>query len=326
MHPAFAALYDIGEDDAFGIYLVFEFVDGPSLRERLANGALSPLEVAALARTLGMGLTHSHASGIVHGDIIPENVQLSPFGAKLTGLGFPSPSETTLPTRDIYADSLAYCAPEILTLRAFSARSDQFAFAAICYEALTSRRAFEGGDVSTLILAITDGKPPPVTRIAALRPFGALDAVFERAFSKSPNARFPSCEAFGRALANELERPVVLNIPSPPSSRSSIVPRATRRWQNAIVLAAITVILALAFAGRFAPSGSGEGVTLKGIADEFANLASTSRPSATLNSHRQTKPPAASATSANPSLTPDPSLPANKPVDAGADSSPVDPL
>jgi serine/threonine-protein kinase len=297
MHPAITALFDVGEDAATGLFLVFEFVDGPTLRERLAHGAMTPLEVAGLARAFGAALTHAHASGFVYRDINPDNLLLAPSGPKLTGLGFATPSDLAIPVDSATPASLAYCAPEVLALRTFSPKADQFSFAATLYEALTGCRAFEGDDTLSVANAIARGKPPPVTRVASLRAFGALDTVFNRALAKRADSRFPSCEAFGRALANELERPVVVTVPlPPPSSRSSIVPRTTRRWQNAIALAAIAVIVTLVFVGRFAPTGVGDGVSLKVIADEFAGITTTTQRTAGASTIGRRLPKPASST------------------------------
>ncbi|MGA2448831.1 MAG: serine/threonine-protein kinase [Polyangiaceae bacterium] len=300
VNPAITALYDLGEDEAVGIYVVCEFVDGPSVRERLEHGAMTPLEVAGLARSLGSALTQAHASGFVHRDIRPENIFLAPSGPKLAGVGFATLSDLPVPILSASSLTSAYAAPEVLALRAYGPKADQFSFAVTLYEALTARRAFEGDDALTMANAVAHAKPAPVTRVASLRAFGALDSVFNRAMAKRPDARFPSCEAFGRALANELERPVVLHVPVPPSSRSSIVPRTTRRWQNAIALAAIAVIAALLLVGRFVPPGAGEGVSLKALADDFAAIQ--------VGSTRAANPPSARrsakiGTAATPSVT-----------------------
>ncbi|MGH7294770.1 MAG: serine/threonine-protein kinase, partial [Polyangiaceae bacterium] len=71
-HPGMVTLHDMGEDEAVGLYLVFERIAGPSLRERLLEGGpLATPEVARLARTLGAALTHAHAAGVVHRDVKP---------------------------------------------------------------------------------------------------------------------------------------------------------------------------------------------------------------------------------------------------------------
>ena len=327
VHPGITALYDMGEDEAAGVYVVCEFVDGPTLRERLVHGAMTPLEVAALARSLGSALTHAHASGFVHRDICPENIVLSPSGPKLTGIGFATPSDIPVPIHAERPISSAYAAPEALALRAYSPKADQFSLATTLYEALTARRAFDGDDSLAIANAVARASPAPVTRVASLRAFGALDSVFNRALAKRPDSRFPSCEAFGRALANELERPVVLTIPIPPSSRSSIVPRTTRRWQNAIALAAIAVIATLVLVGRFAPSGAGEGVSLKALSDEFANITATSARSASApGARRGTKigtSPTPSATSPLPAPLPTPYEPADARSDGDTPAAPT---
>src|SRR5262245_42760191 len=105
-------LHDMGEDEALGLYLVFEFVEGPTLRERLSMGPLALEEVAKLARELGRALTHAHAEGVIHRDVKPENVLLASTGAKLADFGIARLPDSTLTKAGSVLGTIAYSAPE----------------------------------------------------------------------------------------------------------------------------------------------------------------------------------------------------------------------
>src|SRR5262245_15354825 len=83
MHPHLVTLHDMGEDERVGLYLVFEYVEGPTLKQRVAEGRLPPADAARIAQELGGALTTAHEAGILHRDIKPENVILSRKGAKV---------------------------------------------------------------------------------------------------------------------------------------------------------------------------------------------------------------------------------------------------
>jgi serine/threonine-protein kinase len=216
-HPGLVALFDAGDDARSGVYLVFEVIRGETLRNRLTRGPLPPPDVAQIARVIGAALSHAHGEGIVHGGVQPETIHLTPAGPKLAGLGSsPNPEP-------------AYPAPEVRS-GSVDPASDQFSFAATLREAFGEKHA--------------------------LRPSPRVEAVFARALAKEPRRRFQSCEAFGLALATELEMPMpwLMTSVRPPSS---IVPRATRRWQNAAMAAAVLIILGLLALGRMQRSGRG---------------------------------------------------------------------
>jgi len=272
-HPAVVTLHDMGQDESVGLYLVFEFIAGPTLRESLApKRPLAPTEVAKLARALGAALTYAHVAGVVHRDVKPENVMLSPSGPKLTDFGIARLPDSTLTGAGAVLGTPAYSAPEGLATGTFSACSDQFSLAATLYEALTGQRAFPGDDALVVATRVATGKPPaPTTVIPALRGFPHVDVIFKRALAKEPKNRFGSCEVFGNVLAAELEGANVAFMTTP-VPRSSMAMRATRRWQNIAALGALAVIVGLVAVGR--TRGPEEnGVSLRSVASAFARAA-----------------------------------------------------
>src|SRR5271165_4013442 len=76
-HPHMVTLHDMGEDPQLGLYLVFEYLTGPTLRDKIGEGALDLVTVGKIARELGDALTTAHEAGVIHRDVKPENVILS---------------------------------------------------------------------------------------------------------------------------------------------------------------------------------------------------------------------------------------------------------
>jgi eukaryotic-like serine/threonine-protein kinase len=242
LHPAFAPLHDTGEDASGAPYLVFEFIQGPTLTERVASGPLAPAEVVPIARTIGAALAHAHATGFVHGDVQPDNVILSTAGPRLTDSGF-------VPvTRESAASPI----------------DDQLGLAQTLYQALTGKKVT---DLSSRL--------PPSTAAPHLRSFPHIDTIFDRAFADDPRKRFSSCDVLGNVVATEIEGLDPDAIAR--ASATSIVPRATRRWQNAAAGVAVLVILALVVLGRPRPT-PGDGVSLRGVASDFASAIAPPRP------------------------------------------------
>jgi serine/threonine protein kinase len=295
-HPAMVTLHDMGEDERVGLYLVFERIVGPTLRERLHEGGpVPPAEVARLARALGSALSHAHAAGVVHRDVKPENVMLSPVGPKLTDFGIARLPDSTITRATTVLGTPAYSAPEALAAGTFGAQSDQFSLAATLYEALTGQRAFPGDDVLVVATRVSTGKhTAPTSVLPELRGFAHVDVIFDRALAKDEKMRFASCEAFGNALAAELEgaNAAFLSTPVP---RWSIATRKTRRVQNTAIFAGLLVIAALVVIGRFHRSEE-EGVSLHGVASAFASSTGLPRVSGSAAMHHPRPPPSATAT------------------------------
>jgi serine/threonine-protein kinase len=205
MHPHLVTLHDMGEDERFGLYLVFEYVEGPTLKERIAEGRLSPKDAARVSVELGTALTMAHDAGILHRDIKPENVILSKKGAKIADFGIAKIPDSTLTHQGGLMGTPAYSAPETFRTSTFSPESDQFSLAATLYEAVSGKRAFPGDDAVAVAQRILHESAELFAESLGLRP--EVDRVLARALSRRPRERFPSCEAFGRALADALLAP-----------------------------------------------------------------------------------------------------------------------
>ena len=202
MHPHVVTLHDMGEDDYLGLYLVFEYVEGPTLKQRVFDGPLTKAQGARLARELGAALAIAHGAGIVHRDIKPENIILSPIGGKIADFGIARIPDSTLTHAGGLMGTPAYSAPETFQAGAFSPESDQFSLAASMYEALCGERAFPGEDAIAVAARIGTEPPKPFPPSLGI-PAPAYD-VLARGMAKKPGDRFASCEEFGLALEKAL--------------------------------------------------------------------------------------------------------------------------
>jgi serine/threonine protein kinase len=304
-HPNLVTLHDMGEDE-IGLYLVFEYVQGPTLREKLAAGALPPLDVARIAMELGSALTTAHEAGVIHRDIKPENIILSSTGAVLTDFGLARMPDSTLTTKGMVLGTVGYSAPETLAGGKFSPASDQFSLGATLYEALCGKRAFQGDDMVSTAAMVAHQDPRPLPEAVAGRTpspgttdteldfrvrimLGRADGVIRRALSKDPADRYPSCRVFCESLGSAIDVRVSSGFPALSGLHSaSIVPKATRRWQNISIGAALALIVALIVIGRETSTG----VSLKGVANAFSAAIASTHPAEHVEhpSHRQHHP------------------------------------
>ena len=307
-HPHMVTLHDMGEEAPHGLYLVFEYVEGPTLRDLITSDGRVVLDMAAsMARELGDALTAAHDAGVIHRDVKPENIMISRHGAKLTDFGIARMPDSTLTSAGSVLGTPAYSAPEALALAEFSPLSDQFSFAVTLYEAISGRRAFPGDDALTIATRIATEVAPPLPFTSAdPRVVTRLDQVLARAMSKDKTKRYASCLELGEAVSEAIEGRFAVEISraiDTPVPRS-IVPRATRRIQNLFAAVALVVIVTLLLLGRREAEPSG--ISMRHVAATFNSAIVAGRSTPVL--------PAASTNTKRPS-------PAR---DAGTDAASLD--
>jgi serine/threonine-protein kinase len=252
-HPHIVQLFDMGEEPSVGLYLVFEYASGTTLKERLIQGQLQPGAAAEVAREIGDALSTAHENGVLHRDVKPENIILTPQGSKIADFGIARVPDSTLTKNGGLLGTPAYSAPECIANGEFSAQSDQFSLAATLYEALSRRRAFPGEDAVSVASRITNEEPPGIAEACGLDPH--VDGVLARALAKDPEKRFASTREFGDALAEALGRRSRGTLPTLPDERHEVQRRAESRSGARLLVGGVAAGALLGIAGIQVTSG-----------------------------------------------------------------------
>ena len=204
-HPNILTIYDVGVDDG-APYVVYELLEGETLRDRLGGGALSRRKALEYARQIATGLAAAHGRGITHRDLKPENlfltrdgrIKILDFGlAKLTLLEEPAGEEATLATLSPHRGpgrifgTPGYMAPEQLRGAVVDNRSDLFNVGAILYEMLTGQRPFQGRSTSEVLNAVLNNDPIEMPETGG-KFDPSLARLLRRCLEKDPNERVQS--------------------------------------------------------------------------------------------------------------------------------------
>jgi eukaryotic-like serine/threonine-protein kinase len=214
-HPHILALHDLGFEDGVS-YIVFELLEGHTLRQRLESGAPPRRKCVEWGVQICRGLAAAHASGIVHRDLKPENLWLAADGrvkildfglARLTGPPDEVKGGTEADTRTatdagLVVGTVGYMSPEQVRGQTGDARSDIFSLGVVLYEMLTGRRAFQAATPADTMAAILHHDPPEIVSRAGPVPPG-LDRVVRRCLEKEPDERFQTALDLAFALENQ---------------------------------------------------------------------------------------------------------------------------
>jgi dipeptidyl aminopeptidase/acylaminoacyl peptidase len=202
-HPNILAIHDFGEHED-SPYIVSEFLEGDTLRERMRPGRLPMRKAAEYGEQVARGLAAAHEKGIVHRDLKPENIFITRDGrVKILDFGLAK----LVPTQRVTATDTAtqasqtepgvvmgtagYMSPEQVKGQIADHRSDLFSFGAILYEMLSGGRAFRGETSVETMNAILKEDPPELTETDRSVP-PAMERIVRHCLEKSPDERFQS--------------------------------------------------------------------------------------------------------------------------------------
>src|SRR2546421_4629113 len=231
-HPNILTIYEMGDDNGRH-YIATEYIDGMTLRKRLAGTPMEMTEILDVAIQITGALDEAHAAGIIHRDIKPENVMIRKNGhvkvldfglAKLIERAASDETDTEAVTRALVQTDAGmvlgtsqYMSPEQARGKPVDARTDIWSLGVVLYEMATGRAPFSGETKTDVIVAIAKNDPPPLVRFAPNAP-AELEWIVLKALRKDLDERYQTIKEFESDLKklkqriefqSELERSMV---------------------------------------------------------------------------------------------------------------------
>jgi serine/threonine protein kinase/tetratricopeptide (TPR) repeat protein len=197
-HPYILTVYEIGQTEEFE-YMVMEYVNGMTLRDRLVKGHLTLSETIDIFTRIAEGLYKAHEAKIIHRDLKPENIMLTTDGfIKILDFGLAKleyeftekgAADQFKSDPNIIQGTVGYLAPEMIQCQPADIRTDIFAFGVMLYEALTTHLPFDGRNLGEKLVATLQYTPPPLSDYREdLTP--ELEEIVNKSIAKEPSDRY----------------------------------------------------------------------------------------------------------------------------------------
>jgi tetratricopeptide (TPR) repeat protein len=260
-HPNICSIHEVGEEGDH-VFIVMQYIEGQSLAERIWQKALPPGDVVDIGLQVAQALEAAHAAGIIHRDIKPQNIIITPRGqVKVLDFGLAKNAQHDLPEGPdaptwerltevgAVVGTPGFMSPEQVQGKAIDARTDIFALGVTLYECATGGSAFERGTPLEVSVRVLTETPPPPSQINPAVP-PALDRIIVRAMAKDPAARYESAGSLHSDLI-ELKQQTGLDAVSRPVSTASSTTHTSRRsirFKALVAASAVLVLLAAWFA------------------------------------------------------------------------------
>ena len=245
-HPNIGGIHGLEDHDGARA-LVLEFVEGPTLADRIRQGPMPVTETVPVVRQIADALDAAHEAGVIHRDLKPANVKVTPDGTvKVLDFGLAkamegevggdpsaSPTLTAMSQVGTIMGTAAYMAPEQARGEAVDRRADIWSFGVVLFEMLTARRPFEGRTVSDTLASVL-AREPDLTALPSDVP-PAIRRLLRRCLEKEPKQRL-------RDIAEgmlQLEEGLAAPDSEPAAAVSAPTPRL---WQRPVPAAAIVLL------------------------------------------------------------------------------------
>lgn len=244
-HPGIAAIYAL-EEHQDRLFLVMEFIEGETLAQRLARRPLPVPELIERGRVLADALAHAHGRGVIHRDVKPSNILITPDGAtKLADFGLAlHEGDTRLTAEGSTAGTAEHMSPEQTHGAALDARSDIFSLGVVLYEALTGTRPFARPTLEATFHAIRAEETEPPTSLRSGIPL-ELERSVMKCLRKDPAARYQHAEDLAadlRALGS-----ATVTSAGVAASGTASVPPPRRKRSLLLAIPALVLVIALAY-------------------------------------------------------------------------------
>jgi serine/threonine protein kinase/cytochrome c-type biogenesis protein CcmH/NrfG len=244
-HPNICTVHEVNEegDDPF---IVMQYIDGDTLWKKVRNNPLAPAEVVQIGIQAAEALGEAHSHGVIHRDIKPQNVIITPRGqVKILDFGLAkqvqperasvdseAKTETRLTQHGQIVGTVAYMSPEQLKGDDIDARSDLFSLGVTLYECATGESAFSGNSLIEISSQVLQVEPPKPSQIVPAMPPG-LEEIILKAMAKDVEARYQSANAMLEDLRKlQASLSVGSGLLTIPPRSSQVTAAVTRAWKR----------------------------------------------------------------------------------------------
>ncbi len=238
-HPHICTIHEVDEAEVGGLYIAMACYKGKSLREKIDHGPLEPAEAVEIALQVAEGLAKAHENGIVHRDIKPGNIMITPDGqAKILDFGLAKlAGEVKLTIPGTTLGTISYMSPEQARGDQVDERTDLWSLGVVLYEMASGELPFSREKDQAVLYAIMHEEPRPVRKLRPGFP-DELAQIINKALAKEPDKRFSSAREMADTLQELKTR---MTAGSYPTARGLTF----RRSRKGLLLAAASISIAV---------------------------------------------------------------------------------